>query len=92
MPKPPKPTKPAKPAKPHALPSYTLDDLPPAANKADHLAVIRDTSGAVTGLALSDGTAWLSVPVTGDLIPPTQDVVGPAATPYLDVPTDDGAP
>ncbi len=89
MPKPPKPPRPAKPAKPHALPSYTLDDLPPATNKVDHLAVIRDTSGAVIGLALSDGTAWLSVPVTGELISPA---VEPAAAPHLDVPTNDGAP
>jgi hypothetical protein len=90
MPKPPKPTKPAK---PHALPSYTLDDLPPAANKADHLAVIRETSGAVVGLALSDGTAWLSVPVTGELIPPAvEPPVEPAASPNPGFPTDDGAP
>ena len=72
MPKPDKPGKPVKPPKPRALPSHTLADLPLAADKADELVVLKDDSGALVSLAISDGVTWLSVPVTGEVVLPAR--------------------
>lgn len=66
----PKPVKPPKPPKPRALPSYTVSDLPLAADKDGELVVLKDDAGDLVSLAVSDGLVWLSVPVTGEVVLP----------------------